>query len=153
MWKYKNKDLSTILTGSDICFFLKTKIEKFDSFRSWTKHVISRIESHSHPLYMISDCIPFQLWWIKRTFNSAILFEPLSTHPTLGPSLLVFKYLRWMFFQAIAVATCVREAWPVLVLTPSSLRLHWASVSAYYLQSCVNGNAVPNASVDFLSAV
>ncbi|XP_058083594.1 uncharacterized protein LOC131231432 isoform X2 [Magnolia sinica] len=30
--------------------------------------------------------------------------------------------------QAIAVAACVRQSWPVLVLTPSSLRLHWASV-------------------------
>ncbi|XP_073019217.1 uncharacterized protein [Primulina eburnea] len=29
--------------------------------------------------------------------------------------------------QAIAFASCVREAWPVLVLTPSSLRLQWAS--------------------------
>lgn len=30
--------------------------------------------------------------------------------------------------QAIAVTSCIREAWPVLVLTPSSLRLHWASM-------------------------
>ncbi|GMP76064.1 hypothetical protein CsSME_00032901 [Camellia sinensis var. sinensis] len=30
--------------------------------------------------------------------------------------------------QAIAVTTCIRDSWPVLVLTPSSLRLHWASV-------------------------
>ncbi|KVH96404.1 HARP domain-containing protein [Cynara cardunculus var. scolymus] len=30
--------------------------------------------------------------------------------------------------QAIAVASCVRDSWPVLVLTPSSLRLQWASV-------------------------
>ncbi|XP_073305866.1 uncharacterized protein [Primulina huaijiensis] len=29
--------------------------------------------------------------------------------------------------QAIAFTSCVREAWPVLVLTPSSLRLQWAS--------------------------
>ncbi|KAH7526822.1 hypothetical protein JRO89_XSUnG0049000 [Xanthoceras sorbifolium] len=30
--------------------------------------------------------------------------------------------------NAIAVTTCVREFWPVLILAPSSLRLHWASV-------------------------
>uniref|UniRef100_A0A9I9CPT4 SWI/SNF-related matrix-associated actin-dependent regulator of chromatin subfamily A-like protein 1 n=1 Tax=Cucumis melo TaxID=3656 RepID=A0A9I9CPT4_CUCME len=30
--------------------------------------------------------------------------------------------------KAIAVAACVRDAWPVLILTPSSLRLHWAAV-------------------------
>ncbi|XP_006349876.1 SWI/SNF-related matrix-associated actin-dependent regulator of chromatin subfamily A-like protein 1 isoform X2 [Solanum tuberosum] len=30
--------------------------------------------------------------------------------------------------QAIAVVSCVRESWPVLVLAPSALRLHWASM-------------------------
>lgn len=35
--------------------------------------------------------------------------------------------------QAIAVATCVRESWPVLVLSPSSLRLHWASAIQQWL--------------------
>ncbi|KAF3773481.1 DNA annealing helicase and endonuclease, partial [Nymphaea thermarum] len=30
--------------------------------------------------------------------------------------------------NAIAVAACVQDSWPVLVLTPSSLRLHWATV-------------------------
>uniref|UniRef100_A0A0E0EEY1 Helicase ATP-binding domain-containing protein n=1 Tax=Oryza meridionalis TaxID=40149 RepID=A0A0E0EEY1_9ORYZ len=30
--------------------------------------------------------------------------------------------------QAIAVASCLHDAWPVLVISPSSLRLHWASV-------------------------
>ncbi|XP_050372259.1 uncharacterized protein LOC126790153 isoform X2 [Argentina anserina] len=30
--------------------------------------------------------------------------------------------------QAIAVASCIRESWPVLILTPSSLRLQWASM-------------------------
>ncbi|KAL3534302.1 hypothetical protein ACH5RR_002763 [Cinchona calisaya] len=35
--------------------------------------------------------------------------------------------------QAIAVVSCIREAWPVLVLTPSSLRLHWASMVQEWL--------------------
>lgn len=35
--------------------------------------------------------------------------------------------------QAIAVTTCVRDFWPVLVLTPSSLRLHWASMIQQWL--------------------
>ncbi|PON64857.1 chromatin remodeling factor [Parasponia andersonii] len=34
---------------------------------------------------------------------------------------------------AIAVASCVRESWPVLILTPSSLRLHWASMIQQWL--------------------
>ncbi|PKI43064.1 hypothetical protein CRG98_036543, partial [Punica granatum] len=35
--------------------------------------------------------------------------------------------------QAIAVAACVRDSWPVLVLSPSSLRLHWASMIQQWL--------------------
>ncbi|XP_047334754.1 LOW QUALITY PROTEIN: SWI/SNF-related matrix-associated actin-dependent regulator of chromatin subfamily A-like protein 1 [Impatiens glandulifera] len=35
--------------------------------------------------------------------------------------------------QAIAVTTCVSEAWPVLVLAPSSLRLQWASMIQEWL--------------------
>nr|XP_016445129.1 PREDICTED: SWI/SNF-related matrix-associated actin-dependent regulator of chromatin subfamily A-like protein 1 isoform X3 [Nicotiana tabacum] len=35
--------------------------------------------------------------------------------------------------QAIAVVSCIRESWPVLVLVPSSLRLHWASMIQQWL--------------------
>ncbi|KAM7463221.1 hypothetical protein LguiA_031342 [Lonicera macranthoides] len=35
--------------------------------------------------------------------------------------------------QAIAVTSCIRDSWPVLVLTPSSLRLHWASMIQQWL--------------------
>ncbi|CAA3017954.1 SWI SNF-related matrix-associated actin-dependent regulator of chromatin subfamily A 1 isoform X1 [Olea europaea subsp. europaea] len=35
--------------------------------------------------------------------------------------------------QAIAVTSCIRDAWPVLVLTPSSLRLQWASMIHQWL--------------------
>ncbi|XP_043710731.1 SWI/SNF-related matrix-associated actin-dependent regulator of chromatin subfamily A-like protein 1 isoform X2 [Telopea speciosissima] len=37
--------------------------------------------------------------------------------------------------QAIAVAACVRDSWPVLILTPSSLRLHWASMIQQWLNT------------------
>lgn len=36
--------------------------------------------------------------------------------------------------QAIVVTTCIRESWPVLILTPSSLRLHWASMIQEWLE-------------------
>ncbi|CAM8915199.1 unnamed protein product [Rhodiola kirilowii] len=36
--------------------------------------------------------------------------------------------------QAIAVASCVQDSWPVLVLTPSSLRLHWAAAIHQWLE-------------------
>ncbi|KAI3932041.1 hypothetical protein MKW92_047397 [Papaver armeniacum] len=35
--------------------------------------------------------------------------------------------------QAIAFAACVRDSWPVLVITPSSLRLQWASMIKEWL--------------------
>ncbi|PPD90127.1 hypothetical protein GOBAR_DD12934 [Gossypium barbadense] len=35
--------------------------------------------------------------------------------------------------EAIAVAACVRDSWPVLILAPSSLRLHWASMIEQWL--------------------
>ncbi|OVA07454.1 SNF2-related [Macleaya cordata] len=34
---------------------------------------------------------------------------------------------------AIAFAGCIRDSWPVLVLTPASLRLHWASMIQQWL--------------------
>ncbi|XP_075656341.1 uncharacterized protein LOC142626404 isoform X2 [Castanea sativa] len=35
--------------------------------------------------------------------------------------------------QAIAVSACIRDSWPVLILAPSSLRLHWASTIQQWL--------------------
>ncbi|PUZ73106.1 hypothetical protein GQ55_2G448200 [Panicum hallii var. hallii] len=35
--------------------------------------------------------------------------------------------------QAIAVASCLHDFWPVLVISPSSLRLHWASTIQNWL--------------------
>lgn len=35
--------------------------------------------------------------------------------------------------QAIAVASCVQDSWPVLVLAPSALRLQWASMIQQWL--------------------
>ena len=37
------------------------------------------------------------------------------------------------FLQAIAVAACVQDSWPVLILAPSALRLQWASVRVIFL--------------------
>ncbi|KAB1206180.1 DNA annealing helicase and endonuclease ZRANB3 [Morella rubra] len=35
--------------------------------------------------------------------------------------------------SAIAVSACICDSWPVLILTPSSLRLHWASMIQQWL--------------------
>lgn len=39
--------------------------------------------------------------------------------------------------QALAVASCLRDAWPVLVISPSSLRLHWANVSTSFYEPSI----------------
>lgn len=40
-----------------------------------------------------------------------------------------------MYLQAIAVASCLEEEWPVLIVVPSSLRLQWALVRILLPQS------------------
>ncbi|VFR01344.1 unnamed protein product [Cuscuta campestris] len=48
--------------------------------------------------------------------------------------ILVLSNMQWLahiemlVVKAIAVSCCIRESWPVPIITPSSLRLHWASV-------------------------
>ncbi|CAM8921436.1 unnamed protein product [Rhodiola kirilowii] len=37
-------------------------------------------------------------------------------------------------FRQLLVASCVQDSWPVLVLTPSSLRLHWAAAIHQWLE-------------------
>ncbi|KAH9684204.1 chromatin remodeling factor18 [Citrus sinensis] len=41
--------------------------------------------------------------------------------------------LRARWCKAIAMTTCFRDVWPVLILTPSSLRLHWAAMIQQWL--------------------
>ncbi|OMO71315.1 SNF2-related protein [Corchorus olitorius] len=48
-------------------------------------------------------------------------------------SVLLLQPLRFQIFEAIAVASCLHDSWPVLILTPSSLRLHWASMIQQWL--------------------
>ncbi|KAH7513157.1 hypothetical protein FEM48_Zijuj12G0166800 [Ziziphus jujuba var. spinosa] len=36
-------------------------------------------------------------------------------------------------FDAIGVASCIRDSWPVLIMVPSSLRLQWASIIQQWL--------------------
>ncbi|GER42409.1 chromatin remodeling factor18 [Striga asiatica] len=64
---------------------------------------------------------------IELEFANLALFRFVLQHG--GRALLADEMGLGKTLQAIAVASCIREAWPVLILTPSSLRLHWASVS------------------------
>ncbi|PQQ07565.1 SWI/SNF-related matrix-associated actin-dependent regulator of chromatin subfamily A-like protein 1 isoform X2 [Prunus yedoensis var. nudiflora] len=68
------------------------------------------------PSCVESKLLPFQregVRFILQHGGRALLADEMELGKTL---------------QAIAVASCVRDSWPVLILTPSSLRLQWASM-------------------------
>ncbi|XP_021752350.1 SWI/SNF-related matrix-associated actin-dependent regulator of chromatin subfamily A-like protein 1 [Chenopodium quinoa] len=74
------------------------------------------------PSYIETKLLPFQregVRFVLQRGGRALIADEMGLGKTL---------------QAIAVALCVREAWPVLVLTPSSLRLHWASMIHEWLK-------------------
>ncbi|PIN26426.1 Chromatin remodeling protein HARP/SMARCAL1, DEAD-box superfamily [Handroanthus impetiginosus] len=73
------------------------------------------------PTYIEARLLPFQrdgVRFILQHGGRALLADEMGLGKTL---------------QAIAVTSCIREAWPVLVLTPSSLRLQWASMIQQWL--------------------
>lgn len=73
------------------------------------------------PCHLESKLLPFQrdgIRFILQHGGRVLLADEMGLGKTL---------------QAIAVASCIREAWPVLILTPSSLRLHWASMIQQWL--------------------
>ncbi|KAI5651013.1 hypothetical protein M9H77_37018 [Catharanthus roseus] len=73
------------------------------------------------PQKIESKLLPFQrhgVRFILQHGGRALLADEMGLGKTL---------------QAIAVTSCIREAWPVLVISPSSLRLHWASMIQEWL--------------------
>lgn len=73
------------------------------------------------PSFIESKLLPFQRDGVKFVLQHggrALLADEMGLGKTL---------------QAIAVTACIRESWPVLVLAPSSLRLHWASMIQQWL--------------------
>ncbi|XP_056695838.1 uncharacterized protein [Spinacia oleracea] len=74
------------------------------------------------PSYIESKLLPFQREGVRFALQQggrALIADEMGLGKTL---------------QAIAVTTCFPEAWPVLVLTPSSLRLHWATMIHEWLK-------------------
>ncbi|XP_022137967.1 SWI/SNF-related matrix-associated actin-dependent regulator of chromatin subfamily A-like protein 1 isoform X2 [Momordica charantia] len=74
------------------------------------------------PVDIESKLLPFQregVRFILQHGGRALLADEMGLGKTL---------------QAIAVAACIRESWPVLILAPSSLRLHWAAMIQQWLQ-------------------
>ncbi|CAL5199087.1 unnamed protein product [Lathyrus oleraceus] len=73
------------------------------------------------PDYVETKLLPFQrdgIRFILQHGCRAFLADEMGLGKTL---------------QAIAVAACVQDSWPVLVLTPSALRLQWASMIQQWL--------------------
>ncbi|KAK8931348.1 putative chromatin-remodeling complex ATPase chain [Platanthera zijinensis] len=73
------------------------------------------------PSSMESKLLPFQregIRFVLQHGGRALLADEMGLGKTL---------------QAIAVASCLSDSWPVLVLTPSSLRLHWATMIQQWL--------------------
>ncbi|XP_027330343.1 SWI/SNF-related matrix-associated actin-dependent regulator of chromatin subfamily A-like protein 1 isoform X2 [Abrus precatorius] len=73
------------------------------------------------PSYVESKLMPFQregVRFILQHGGRALLADEMGLGKTL---------------QAIAVAACVQDSWPVLILAPSSLRLQWASMIQQWL--------------------
>ncbi|CAJ2650093.1 unnamed protein product [Trifolium pratense] len=73
------------------------------------------------PSYVESKLLPFQrdgIRFILQHGCRAFLADEMGLGKTL---------------QAIAVAACVQDSWPVLILAPSALRLQWASMIQQWL--------------------
>ncbi|CAI8610872.1 unnamed protein product [Vicia faba] len=73
------------------------------------------------PDYVETKLLPFQrdgIRFILQHGCRAFLADEMGLGKTL---------------QAISVAACVQDSWPVLILTPSALRLQWASMIQQWL--------------------
>ncbi|KAH7546029.1 hypothetical protein FEM48_Zijuj01G0157400 [Ziziphus jujuba var. spinosa] len=73
------------------------------------------------PTSMESKLLPFQregVRFILQHGGRALLADEMGLGKTL---------------KAIAVASCIHDSWPVLIMTPSSLRLQWASMIEQWL--------------------
>ncbi|KAG4142216.1 hypothetical protein ERO13_D06G117500v2 [Gossypium hirsutum] len=93
---------------------------------------LSLIDHYSSLVAYISVC-----YWIPKSIESKLLpFQREGVRFVLqhgGRALLADEMGLGKTLQAIAVAACVRDSWPVLILAPSSLRLHWASMIEQWL--------------------
>ncbi|PNY10195.1 SWI/SNF-related matrix-associated actin-dependent regulator of chromatin subfamily A-like protein 1-like protein, partial [Trifolium pratense] len=90
------------------------------------------------PSYVESKLLPFQrdgIRFILQHGCRAFLADEMG----LGKTLQAIHCLKLNYFyttyeaRAIAVAACVQDSWPVLILAPSALRLQWASMIQQWL--------------------
>nr|KYP57757.1 SWI/SNF-related matrix-associated actin-dependent regulator of chromatin subfamily A-like protein 1 [Cajanus cajan] len=85
---------------------------------------------HKIPSYIETKLLPFQregVRFILQHGGRVLLADEMGLGKTLQAI-----HLRFIL-QAIAVASCVQDSWPVLILAPSSLRLQWATMIQQWL--------------------
>ncbi|KAK9288210.1 hypothetical protein L1049_016659 [Liquidambar formosana] len=126
LWMFPTSSLSSAekvlseLTGSNI------EVENLDPLVRRAVAAASAIpdlrdQYDRIPNYIESKLLPFQrdgVRFVLQHGGRVLLADEMGLGKTL---------------QAIAVTACIRDSWPVLVLTPSSLRLHWASMIQQWL--------------------
>ncbi|KAJ4721866.1 SWI/SNF-related matrix-associated actin-dependent regulator of chromatin subfamily A-like protein 1 [Melia azedarach] len=78
------------------------------------------------PSHIESKLLPFQRDGVRYALQH-------GGRVLLADEMGLGKTLQSWTLQAIAVTMCVRDFWPVLILSPSSLRLHWASMIQQWL--------------------
>lgn len=74
------------------------------------------------PAYLETQLLPFQrdgVRFVLEHGGRALIADEMGLGKTL---------------QAIAVVSCLKDAWPVLVITPSALRLQWALMIEQWLK-------------------
>ncbi|KHN45013.1 SWI/SNF-related matrix-associated actin-dependent regulator of chromatin subfamily A-like protein 1 [Glycine soja] len=80
---------------------------------------------HKIPSFIESKLLPFQregVRFILQHGGRVLLADEMGLGKT-----------SCFILQAIAVASCVQDSWPVLIIAPSSLRLQWASMIQQWL--------------------
>ncbi|KAL5182722.1 SWI/SNF-related matrix-associated actin-dependent regulator of chromatin subfamily A-like protein 1 [Glycine soja] len=93
---------------------------------------------HKIPSYIESKLLPFQregVRFILQHGGRVLLADEMGLGKTLQAiHCLILNHFHTVFLlQAIAVASCIQDLWPVLIIAPSSLRLQWASMIQQWL--------------------
>ncbi|CAA7048141.1 unnamed protein product [Microthlaspi erraticum] len=126
LWTFPKSSLSSAEKVLQEISSVKVEIENLDplvkrAIASASKvpdlrHLYDKIPSHIEP-----KLLPFQregIEFMLQHGGRALLADEMGLGKTL---------------QAIALTTCVPESWPVLIISPSSLRLHWATMINQWL--------------------
>ncbi|KAF9600180.1 hypothetical protein IFM89_005004 [Coptis chinensis] len=88
------------------------------------------------PSFIESKLLPFQrdgVRFVLQHGGRVLIADEMGLGKTLQARVFKEYILDFNMFQAIAVTACIRDSWPVLVLTPSSLRLQWATMIQQWL--------------------